>query len=214
MSLASPFRLSAAFALALLFAAPALAVDPPKPARVVDMAEVMKPGPLPELSQGDAKGVVVLEYGSLTCSHCATFAREVLPPFVKAYVDTGKVRYVFREFARNPLDAAAFIAARCVGDDKALATIELLFAQQDNWAFVDKPLEPLLAALRPTGLPHDKAIECLKDSSKFKALQDQAKIAADLIKLEGTPTFVIDGKVYDGELTLDQLDAILKPLAK
>ena len=79
------------------------------------------------------------------------------------YIDTGKVHFIFREFSRNPLDVAAFVLARCVGDDKAFATIDLLFASQDKWAFVDKPLEPLIAALRPTGLTHDKAMECLKD---------------------------------------------------
>ena len=214
MSLTSPFRFGAVFALAFCLAAPAFAVDAPKPERSVDMAEVLKPGPFPELSEGDAKGLVVVEYGSLTCSHCAVFSREVAPKLKKAYVDTGKVRYVFREFARNPLDAAAFIAARCVGDDKALAAIDLLFAEQDRWAFVDKPLEALIVALRPTGLPRDKLMACLKDTDKLKALQDMAKTATDAIKLEGTPTFVINGKVYDGELTMDQLDAILKPLVK
>ena len=103
------------------------------------MATVLQPGPLPELSLGDPKGVPVVEYGSLTCPHCAAFAREVLPKLKAAYIDTGKVHFIFREFSRNPLDVAAFVLARCVGDDKALATIDLLFAQQDKWAFVDKP---------------------------------------------------------------------------
>ena len=76
----------------------------------------------------------------------------MLPKFKAAYVDNGKVRYIFREFSRNPLDVAAFTLARCVGDDKAMATIELLFATQDKWAFTENPLEPLLDALRPTGL--------------------------------------------------------------
>ena len=130
------------------------------------MAKVLQPGPLPELALGDPKGVTVIEYGSLTCSHCATFATTVLPAFQKAYVDTGKVHFIFREFSRNPLDVAAFVLARCEGDDKTLPTIDLLFAEQDKWAFVDNPLEALITALRPTGMSHDQAMACLRTSPK------------------------------------------------
>ena len=186
----------------------------PEPDRTVDMATVLKPGTLPELSIGDAAGLPMIEYGSLTCPHCAAFSREVLPELKKDYIDTGKVRYIFREFSRNPLDVAAFVLARCVGDDKALAAIELLFSTQDKWAFVDKPLEPLIAAMRPTGLSHDQAMACLKDQSKVDAVAAIGKRANDEIKLTGTPTFVIDGKVYGGELSMDQLRAIIDPLVK
>jgi protein-disulfide isomerase len=190
------------------------AATAPEPDRTVDMATVLKPGTLPELSIGDAAGLPMIEYGSLTCPHCAAFSREVLPELKKDYIDTGKVRYIFREFSRNPLDVAAFVLARCVGDDKALAAIELLFSEQDKWAFVDKPLEPLIAAMRPTGLSHDQAMACLKDQSKVDAVAAVGKRATDEIKMNGTPTFVIDGKVYGGELSLDQLRAIIDPLVK
>ncbi len=206
---------AAAFSAAALAADSALsAATAPEPDRTVDMATVLKPGSLPELSLGDAASPPVVEYGSLTCPHCAAFSREVLPELKKDYVDTGKVRYIFREFSRNPLDVAAFVLARCVGDDKAFAAIELLFSQQDKWAFVDKPLEPLIAAMRPTGLTHDQAMACLNDQAKVNAVAAIGKRANDEIKLTGTPTFVIDGKVYGGELTMDQLRAILDPLIK
>ena len=212
MSLFSRFALSAVIAFSLLAVAPAKAADAPKPDGAVDMATLLKPGPLPELSEGPATGVPVVEYGSLTCPHCATFAHEVLPKLKSAYIDTGKIYFIFREFSRNALDVAGFMMARCVGDDKALAADDLLFAEQEKWAFVEKPLEPLIAAMRPTGLSHDKALECLKDNAKAQALQTIAKTATDLVKLQGTPTFIIDGKVYGGELTYDQLETILKPL--
>jgi protein-disulfide isomerase len=205
------FRLAAAAALALALS-PAIAA--PAPSGAVDMAKVMQPGPLPELSLGDAKGVTIIEYGSLTCSHCATFATEVFPAFQKAYVDTGKVHFIFREFARNPLDVAAFVLARCEGDDKTLATIDLLFAEQDKWAFVNNPLEALITALRPTGMSHDQAMACLKDQSKADAITKILNAAIQDVKVQGTPTFVIDGKVYDGELSMADLDSILKPLIK
>jgi protein-disulfide isomerase len=206
---------AAVFSAAALAAHGALAATAaPEPDRTVDTATVLKPGPLPELAIGDASGVPVVEYGSLTCPHCATFSREVFPELKKDYIDTGKVRFIFREFARNTLDVAAFLLARCVGDDKAFAAIELLFNQQDKWAFVDKPLDPLIAAMRPAGLTHDQAMACLKDQSKADAVVAIGKRATDEIKMTGTPTFVIDGKVYGGELTIDQLKAILDPLVK
>ncbi len=206
---------AAVFSAAALAAHGALAATAtPEPDRAVDMATVLKPGTLPELSIGDAAGLPVIEYGSLTCPHCAAFSREVLPELRKDYIDTGTVRYIFREFARNPLDLAAFVLARCVGDDKAFAAIELLFSEQDKWAFVDKPLEPLIAAMRPTGLTHDQAMACLKDQSKVDAVAAVGKRATDEIKMNGTPTFVIDGKVYGGELSIDQMRAILDPLVK
>ena len=202
-----------------LFLAPALAglarADAtPKPDSSVDMAKVLQPGPLPELSVGDAAGVPVIEYGSLTCPHCAHFAKDIWPQFKAAYVDTGKVRYIFREYSRNNLDVGAFMLARCVGDDKALATIDLLFAEQDKWAFVDKPLDGLTSALRPTGMTRDKIETCLKDQTKADALTQIGKTADAVVKVSGTPTFVIDGKVYGGALSLDELSAILKPLVK
>jgi protein-disulfide isomerase len=207
--------LAAVFSVSALAAHGALAATTaPEPDRTVDMAAVLKPGALPELSVGDASGEPMIEYGSLTCPHCAAFSREVLPELKKDYIDTGKVRFIFREFSRNPLDVAAFVLARCVGDDKAFAAIELLFSQQDKWAFVDKPLEPLIAAMRPAGLTHDQAMACLKDQSKVDAVAAVGKRATDEIKMNGTPTFVIDGKVYGGELSLDQLKAILDPLIK
>jgi protein-disulfide isomerase len=198
-----------------LAAAPASAdTAPPKPEGTTDMAKALAAGPLPELSVGDKAGVPVIEYGSVTCSHCAHFDKDIWPAFKAAYVDTGKVRYIFREYSRNPLDVGAFMLARCQGDDKALATIELLFATQDKWAFVDKPLDGLVEVLKPTGLNREAIETCLKDQAKANALVDIVKTADTNFSVKGTPTFVIDGKIYGGALSKDELDAILKPLIK
>ncbi len=135
MAFASLRRLAfaAVFSAAALAANAALAAGAaPEPDRTVDMATVLKPGPLPELAVGDPSGVPVVEYGSLTCPHYATFSREIFPELKKDYIDTGKVRFIFREFSRNPLDVAAFVLARCIGDDKAFAAIELLFPSRTS----------------------------------------------------------------------------------
>jgi protein-disulfide isomerase len=207
-------RRLAAVAFLSAVALVAHAADAPAPDRTIDMAKILAPGSLPELTMGDPGGVPVIEYGSLTCPHCAVFSRETFPQLKKDYIDTGKVRFIFREFSRNPLDVAAFVLARCVGDDKAYAAIELLFSQQDKWAFVNQPLEPLIASMRAAGLTHDQAMACLKDQSKVDAIAAIGKRASDEVKVTGTPTFIIDGKVYGGELTFDQLKAILDPLVK
>ena len=89
-----------------------------------------------------------------------------------------------------------------------------MFASQDKWAFVDSPLEPLFAALRPTGLGREKAMACLKDQKLADQITQIGKTATEVVKLQGTPTFVIDGKVYGGELSMDDFDAILKPLIR
>jgi protein-disulfide isomerase len=213
MAFVSPRRLAgAAVICAATLAASAYAADAPQPDRTVDMAAVLKPGELAELTIGDPNGVPVVEYGSLTCPHCAVFSKDTLPQLKKAYIDTGKVRFTFREFSRNTLDVAGFVLARCLGDDKTLAADELLFAEQDKWAFVDKPLEPLIAAMRPTGMTKDQATACLNNQKIADGVVAITKRANDEIKLTGTPTFVIGGKVYGGELTFDQLAAILDPL--
>jgi protein-disulfide isomerase len=216
MAFAFPRRLAGAAAAICIaaLASAACAADAPQPDRTVDMAKALQPGALPELAIGDPSGVPVIEYGSLTCPHCATFSKETLPQLKKEYIDTGKVRFIFRDFSRNTLDVAGFVLARCLGDDKAFAADELLFAEQDKWAFVDKPLEPLIAAMRATGMTKEQATQCLNNQKLADGVVAITKRANDEIKLTGTPTFVIDGKVYGGELTFDQLKAILDPLVK
>jgi len=204
-------------ALALLAAAaPTFALaEPPKPETTTDMAAILKPGTLTDLVVGDANApVAIIEYGSLTCPHCAAFDKDVLPKLKAAYLDTGKAKLIFREFVRNPLDGAAFSAARCLGDDKALAVIDLLFKEQDKWAFEQNQPDPLLAALRPTGLTKDKALACFSDQKLLDGLTGARDRVNKAFTFTGTPTFIIDGKVYSGELSMENFDDVLKPLVK
>ena len=188
---------------------------PPAPETTTNMEELLKPGALPELFYGDANApVAFIEYGSLTCPHCAKFAADVLPKLKTEYFDTGKVKMIFREYVRNPLDGAAFALARCIGDDKALAAIDLLFKEQDKWAFDAKQPEPLLTAMRPAGLAHDKGMACLTDQKLLDGLVSIRDRVNKAFNFTGTPTFVIDGKVYSGEMPLEDFEALLNPLIK
>ena len=120
---------------AIVAAQPSLAQE--KGPAEVPVAELMKATDLPEisLSPTDAK-VTVVEYGSMTCGHCAHFTNNVFPDFKKKYIDSGKVRYVFREFPLDNLASAASMLARCAGGDKMLPLIETYYAKQADWAFV------------------------------------------------------------------------------
>ncbi|MBV8441410.1 MAG: DsbA family protein [Hyphomicrobiales bacterium] len=191
----------------------AFAAAAPQPDGTVDMARVLQTGPLPELAMGDANGVPVVEYGSLTCPHCAAFSKETFPQLKKEYIDTGKVRFIFREFARNTQDLAGFVLARCLGDREAFGADELLFAEQDKWAFADEPMKPLIAVMRLTGLTEEKARECLNNRKLVDAIVATTKTAYQETHLTGVPTFVIAGKVYGGELAFDQLKEILESLS-
>jgi protein-disulfide isomerase len=203
-------------AAAAALGAPGLAfADVPKPETTANMAELLKPGTLPELVYGVPNApVAFIEYGSLTCPHCAAFDRDVLPKLKAAYFDTGKVKMIFREFVRNPLDGAAFATTRCIGDDKTLAAIDLLFKTQDKWAFTEDQPDPLLAAMRPTGLTHDKGMACLQDQKLLDGLTAERDRATKAFNFTGTPTFIINGNVYSGELSFDEFQALLNPLIK
>ena len=101
------------------------------------MEELLKPGPLPDLIIGNADApITVVEYASMTCGHCANFHTNVFPTLKEKYVDTGKVRFIMREFPLDNLAAAASMLARCAGEGKAFPLISALFAKQDDWAFV------------------------------------------------------------------------------
>ena len=147
-------------AVALATAVVGVSSLPPSPvealaADTVPAGELMKPDALPEMMMGDDKApVTVIEYASMTCPHCAHFQETTFPELKKRYIDTGKVRYIFREFPLDNLAAAAFMLARCAGKDdkdKYFALIDTMFQQQRQWA-VEKPLPPLLAIAKQAGL--------------------------------------------------------------
>src|SRR5215472_6664035 len=101
--------------------------------RSFSSADLMQAGPLGEQALGDPKApVTVIEYASLTCPHCARFAREVFPKLDEQYIRTGKVRFILREFPFDPLGVGAFTLAHCVGNDKYFSVVEKLFASQET----------------------------------------------------------------------------------
>jgi protein-disulfide isomerase len=189
------------------FVRPALADDPP-------IAELMQPNPLGEMAMGDAKApITVIEYASMTCPHCAHFSATTFPELKKRYIDTGKVRFIFREFPLDQLAAAGFILARCAGPDKYFPLVETLFAQQRDW-IVQKPLAPLLAIAKQAGLTQEAFEACLDNREVLENMEKVRTQAAEKLGVNSTPTFFINGKRMAGALSIEDMEKEFAPFLK
>jgi protein-disulfide isomerase len=201
-------RLIAATAGALLFAAAPALADKSGSGKV-SLDELMAPNALPDVVEGDPKApVTIVEYASMTCSHCAAFHRDVYPLLKKNYVETGKAKFILREFPLDPLATAAFMLARELGD-KRDAAVDLLFSQQKSWAFVDKPLDGLANVLKQTGLGQDKFEAVLKDQALYEKVNAVRTRANEKFGVNSTPTFFINGEKYTGEITIEDFGKII-----
>ncbi len=180
----------------------------------VSVEELMKPVGLPDLSKGpaDAK-VTVVEYASMTCPHCAHFTKDVWPQLKAKYVDTGKVRFIFREYPLNDLAIAGSMLARCAGNEKAFDLIEILFVKQDGWAFGEGDPTPRLFELaKQAGFTQESFEKCLTDQKLVDEILAGRTRAKELFGVEATPTFFINGKKLDGAPTIESFDAMIQPL--
>lgn len=176
----------------------------------------------PEYVMGKADAPVsVVEYLSNTCSHCARFDAEVFPKIKTQYVDTGKVKWTIREFLTPPeqLAAAGFVLARCAGRDKYWGVIEALFHSQEQ---LFKGVEPKTVygnIAHSMGMSDAQMQACLADDTLYKGVADRMQKATDQDHIDGTPTFIVNGKKLTpgeklagrpfngGELPLDQFQA-------
>ena len=152
--------------------------------------------------------VTLIEYASATCSHCARFDRDVFPTLKARYIDTGKIHYIFREFLTPPVPvaAAAFVLARCAGKDKYFQVVEAVFRSQDEMFATQDSRTPLLRIAKSMGMTEDKFNACLSDSAALDGVQKRMDRGVTEDKIEGTPTFLVNGKqVATGETTLDVL---------
>ena len=208
--------LEGAGALALLAAisgVPTLSVLRPAAAQTVSSSELMAPGPLPEQVLGKADApVTIIEYASMTCGHCAQFHKTTYPELKKRYIDTGKVRFIFREFPLDPLAAAGFMLARCAGDGKYFPMIETLFSQQRQWA-VQKPLPPLLAIAKQAGFTEEQFNKCLADQALLDKVE-KVRERATKLGVTSTPTFFVNGKKISGSVSIDEFAKEIEPLIK
>jgi protein-disulfide isomerase len=198
-----------ATAVPVLFAAaplpgqttPAKADDRPSPG---DLGEA---GPDGDVVLGSDKApVTVIEYASMTCPHCANFSRTTFPELKRRYIDTGKVRFIFREFPLDALAASGSVLARCAGNDndKYMAIVETLFAKQSDW-MVREPLAPLKAIAKQFGLTEDSLSQCLANQKLLDDIQGVRDHAVKKLGVKSTPTFFINGKKLVGDVSIEAM---------
>jgi protein-disulfide isomerase len=180
-------------------------------------AEVAKPVSLPDMAIGakDAP-VTVTEYASMTCPHCAAFNEKVFPQIKSEYIDTNKIRYVFREFPLDIKAAAGSMLARCIAKDdssKYFAVIDMLFRQQNDWV-LKNTTETLTRIGKQAGLSQQAVEQCLKDQALLDKIVADQKYASDVLKVDSTPTFFINGDKIKGDTSFDVFDKRIKTLLK
>jgi protein-disulfide isomerase len=204
MPRSSRLRLTLIAALSAL-AAPALAAAPPLPE---------------DMSLGNSKApVTVVEYASASCPHCARFNNNIFPAFKKAYIDSGKVHYVFREFLTPPVEVAAagFLVARCAGQQKYFEVLDDFFRGQANAYETGDVKGLIMSAGQKAGLSEAQINACLSDEAAIKSLNDRVEHYVQNDGVNATPTFVVNGKKLpdlDHEVTLQDLSNAIDPLLK
>ena len=172
--------------------------------------DLMVAGPLGEASLGSASAPnTVIEYASMTCPHCGRFHNEVYPLFKTKYIDTGKVRFIFREYPLDPLATAGSVIARCAPPERYFPLVDLMFDHQADWAFVPDPVVALQSLVKQAGISEATFTECLKNQSILDGVNWVHDRGEKQFGVNSTPTFFINGVKFTGEQTLDSLDKAL-----
>jgi protein-disulfide isomerase len=212
-------RASAALSLAGLVTVLGFAqLNPVNEARAQNAKATLlaKPGSLPDLAIGPATApVTIIEYASMTCPHCARFEENVFPMLKSKYIDTGKVRFVFREFPLDIKATAASMLARCIagGDaEKYFGTIDLLFKQQDQ--LMDQTTDTLKRIGVAAGMSEQAVESCVKDQAQLDKIKADQDFAYKKLKVDATPTFFINGEMSKGAMSFEELDAKISSLLK
>ena len=181
------------------------ASDPAATARSDDMT----------LGNPDAK-IHVIEYASASCPHCARFAIDVFPTFRAKYIDRGRVNYTLKEYLTEPraIAAAGFLLARCSGEDRYFPVLDAFFKGQDEMVRTGDVRTVLSRiAKTPGGLTDAQLDACMRDTAAEKALAARADRHLHVDKVTSTPTFVINGRRVEGEMTMPELDAAIAQAA-
>ena len=201
----------------LLLSAAAVAFAPlaafAQETKKIDLTDLMTPPVEGDMSVGvDTAKVTIVEYASASCPHCAAFYNDVFGKIKTDYIDTGKVKFIFREFPHNDQAMAAFMLARCSPKEKYFPLIDIFFKTQPKW--VPDAYNQLKAIAKQTGMTEVDFEACLKNEKVAKAIFDVRDKADKSYGVTGIPTFFINGKSFDGERSYDAMKAILDPLLK
>jgi protein-disulfide isomerase len=175
--------------------------------------EANAPQPNPDdIFLGDANApVTIIEYFSLSCPHCARFHKEVLPQLKKDYIDTGKVKLIFRDFPLNRPALAAALLARCQSPVKYPAMIEYLFETADQW-LIEQPLPPLEQIAKTAGMDEASFKQCVENNELREKIVASRADASTKYGINSTPTFYINGVKISGTQAYDKYRAIIDAL--
>lgn len=169
---------------------------------------------LPEWTIGspDAK-VIVVQYASLTCHHCQAFHRDVWPGIKERYVDTGKVRFIVREFPLDQLAMAGFLLARCAEGDRWYEIVDHLYKSGEEWAHAPNPGQALKAEALKLGFTAESYEACVTNQKLYDGILDVAR-RGSASGVTSTPTFFINGVKKVGSPSLAQFASEIEPLLK
>jgi protein-disulfide isomerase len=180
------------------------------PAFAVDMKALNEAPAYGEMSMGpDAAKVTVIEYASASCPHCAAFAKDTFPALKKDYIDTGKIKFVFREFPHNDAALAAFMVARCAPKEKYFPLMDVLFATQEDW--LKDPLAGLTKISQQAGMTKEQFDACLKNEAVAKQILEVRK-KAETLGVTSIPSFFINGELLKGESSIEEMKKAIDPL--
>lgn len=159
-----------------------------------------------------AAPVTMIEYSSLTCPHCAAFHNETLPGLKARFIDPGKVRLVLRDFPLDQPALKAAVIAHCAGPARYPTFVDVFFAQQASWAQSPDPVAALKQLAKLGGLGEAEADACLADKAMEDAVLQVRLQGQQQFNIQSTPTFIIQGKAYPGNRSVDEFAAIIEPL--
>ena len=164
--------------------------------------------------QGDPKApITLIEYASFTCPHCAHFSVAVLPELKKKWIDTGKVKLIYRDFPLDQVAAKAAQIAECAGNDRYFGVIDLIFRGQPQWAASQDPIAELAKPLRIAGLGENEIKACLANEAKANEVIADYR-GGETLGVNSTPSLFINGVLYKGARSVEELDAAFAKLAK
>jgi protein-disulfide isomerase len=175
-----------------------------------NLAGLNDPPAFGEMTLGpDTAKVTVIEYASATCPHCAAFHNETFEALKKEYIDTGKIKFVFREFPHQDAALAAFMLARCAPKEKYFPLIDVFFETQPEWT--QNPLAGLNKIAQQAGFTQESFDACMKNEAVAKDIL-AVRSKAESFGVTGIPTFFVNGERYEGETTIEAFRAKIDPL--
>jgi protein-disulfide isomerase len=186
-------------------------------AQDVDATELAKAPPLGDVVLGpESAPVTIVEYASMSCGHCAAFHKTMFPAIRAEYIDTGRVRFVFREFPLDLKAAAGSMVARCIGKNdpnKYHEAVSTLFAAQDEWVPRDTAAQ-LRRIARQSGLDDNAFNACIGNQDTVDALKLGKDHASQKLNVNSTPTFFVNGTQVKGVWSLDQFRQLIEAKLK